>query len=66
MIASSIDKTGYYKIAQLVEMPQDSDMSQAEKYSNSPNPLDVTTNPQSKIGKSTFSKNSKSVNHSSS
>lgn len=58
-IAADVRKTGYSKIAQLVEMPPGADMTQAEKYSPShqedeedeeevDDELNVTKNPQSK------------------
>ena len=57
-IAADVRKTGYSKIAQLVEMPPGADMTQADKYSPSvddeedeeevDDELNVTKNPQSK------------------
>jgi hypothetical protein len=57
-IAADVRKTGYSKIAQLVEMPTGADMTQADKYSPSnddeeeeeevDDELNVTKNPQSK------------------
>jgi hypothetical protein len=57
-IAPDVRKTGYSKIAQLVEMPPGADMTQAEKCSPShddeedeeeaSDELNVTKNPQSK------------------
>ncbi|CDW91417.1 cytochrome b5 [Stylonychia lemnae] len=61
VIAFNINRTGYSKIASLVEMPQESDIPQYSK-TRPENPLDVTTNPQSKVGnnESTMKKKKKS------
>ncbi len=57
MIAFNINKTGYAKIAQLVDMPEDCDIPQLVKYPSlssttkdeeddeDPDELNVTTNP---------------------
>ncbi len=58
MIAADIRKTGYSKIAQLVDMPPEADLTQAEKFSpqlahedddddQGNDELNVTKNPQS-------------------
>eukprot|EP00347_Sterkiella_histriomuscorum_P001232 403372821 len=50
VIAFNLSRTGYAKIALLVEMPNESDIPQYEKSDYQQNQLDITTNPQSRVG----------------